>query len=115
MWINATYIYLLQLWYYKTIAFDINHPFGFCWGNGSTYQVTPDIQARDQVVMRMDGVQVSSSTVLPVIITQKSLSGHTITLTGTGVSSLSNPTFMECRIIQPALVNTSWCTCYSWW
>jgi hypothetical protein len=90
----------------KTIAYDVNHPFGYCWGVGSQYQVTPDIQAGDQIILKMDGIQVASSTVLPVKITAKSLNYHVITMAGSGVSSLPDPTFMDCRIVQPALVNT---------
>ncbi len=90
----------------KVIAFDINHPFGYCWGYGSAYQVTPDVQAGDQIIYKLDGVQIASSTVLPVKITSKALNNNVVTLSGTGVSSLPDPTFIECRIVQPALVNT---------
>ncbi len=90
----------------KVIAFDINHPFGYCWGYGSNYQVTPDVLAGDQIIFKMDGVQIASSTVLPVKITSRSLNNNVVTMSGTGVSSLPDPTFLDCRIVQPALVNT---------
>ncbi len=87
-------------------AFDINHPFGYCWGAGSKYQVTPDVQAGDQVVIKVDGVQIAASTVLPIKIVQKNIVQNVVTLSGTGVLALPDPTFIDCRIVQPALVNT---------
>ncbi len=87
-------------------AFDINHPFGYCWGAGSTYQVTPDVQAGDQVIIKINGVEIASSTVLPIKITQKAIVQNVVVLSGTGVSALPDPNFIDCRIVQPALVNT---------
>ncbi len=90
----------------KFIAFDINHDFGYCWGAGSDYQVTPDIQPGDSVIIKHNGVQIASNTALPVHITKTSIDQHVVKLTGTGVLSLASPNFIECRIINPTLVNS---------
>ncbi|MEA2246671.1 MAG: hypothetical protein QOH46_1200, partial [Solirubrobacteraceae bacterium] len=38
------------------VAFEINHPGGYCWGNDTGLNVTPDIRAGDKVSIKFDGV-----------------------------------------------------------
>src|SRR5919108_886657 len=33
------------------VAFEINHPGGYCWGNGTDLQVTPDIRPGDKATI----------------------------------------------------------------
>ena len=37
------------------VAFEVNHPGGYCWGAGTGLNVTPDIQPGDIVVARRSG------------------------------------------------------------
>jgi hypothetical protein len=45
------------------IAFDINHPGGVCWGNGTSLQVTPDIKPGDTATIKFGGVAAGDTTV----------------------------------------------------
>ncbi|MFL6064668.1 MAG: chitobiase/beta-hexosaminidase C-terminal domain-containing protein [Friedmanniella sp.] len=89
------------------VAFEINHPGGYCWGAGTGLNVTPDIKAGDvATVTWSDGTSgdttVSSATVTKDMV----LSGSTLTVTGT-IGSDVNPAQMEQRIINPDLVDTA--------
>jgi hypothetical protein len=35
------------------VAFEINHPGGYCWGDGTGLSVTPDIRAGDKVYISL--------------------------------------------------------------
>ncbi|NUS52640.1 MAG: fibronectin type III domain-containing protein [Nocardioidaceae bacterium] len=93
------------------VAFEINHPGGVCWGNGTNLNVTPDIQAGDVVSITFpDGSHDETTTSSATVIHDMVQDGTTITVDGTfNVDPASplpvvNPDFLEQRIIQPDLV-----------
>jgi hypothetical protein len=45
------------------VAFEINHPGGVCWGNGTALQVTPDIQPGDTATIKFAGTAAGDTTV----------------------------------------------------
>ena len=89
------------------VAFEINHPGGVCWGNGTGLKVTPDILPGDTVSISFAGVVVGDTTVQDAYVTQNSvLAGSTVTVTG-HIGAGVDPTFTEQRIVEPALVDTA--------
>jgi hypothetical protein len=88
------------------VAFEINHPGGVCWGNGTGVKVTPDIQPGDTVSISFAGQIAGDTTVQDAFVTQSSvLAGSTVTVTG-HIGAGVNPDFTEQRIVEPALVDT---------
>jgi hypothetical protein len=88
------------------VAFEVNHPGGYCWGNETALSVTPDIRAGDKVSLSFDGVNAGDTTVQDSSVTQHAtLSGSTVTVIGRIASSV-NGAQMEQRIINPDLVDT---------
>ena len=45
------------------VAFEVNHPGGVCWGNGTNLKVTPDIQSGDKVTIKFAGTGAGDTTV----------------------------------------------------
>jgi hypothetical protein len=45
------------------VAFEINHPGGQCWGNGTALKVTPDILPGDKATVSFDGAAAGDATV----------------------------------------------------
>jgi hypothetical protein len=89
------------------VAFEVNHPGGYCWGAGTALNVTPDVQPGDVAKITLanglsDDMTVSDATVTA----DASLSGSTLTVDGT-IGPDVNPDFMEQRIINPDLVATT--------
>ena len=88
------------------VAFEINHPGGVCWGNGTALQVTPDIQPGDVAAISFGGSVVGDTRVQDAFVTQdSSLSGSTLTVKG-HIGSGVNTDNTEQRIVEPALVDT---------
>jgi Fibronectin type III domain/Chitobiase/beta-hexosaminidase C-terminal domain len=91
-------------------AFEINHPGGVCWGNGTGLQVTPDIKAGDKVTLKVGSTVIGDTTVQPVAVTQTgqysqtSDGRHVVTVSGT--IGNANPTQLEQRIVNPELTDT---------
>ncbi|CAH0196654.1 hypothetical protein SRABI83_01801 [Arthrobacter sp. Bi83] len=89
------------------VAFEVNHPGGYCWGAGTGLNVTPDIQPGDTVSLKFGATAAGDTRVLDTYVTADSiLSGSTVTVkghVGTGV----NRAQMEQRIIEPALTATT--------
>ncbi len=95
------------------IAFEVNHPGGYCWGAGSTLQATPDIRRGsidangvvtpgDSLILRQ-GVNIIASTVVQNgIITDRNIVDNVITIQGE-VFGLVDPLAIEARIVAPAL------------
>ena len=48
------------------VAFEINHPGGVCWGEGTGVKVTPDIIAGDVVTLSFGSTKVATTTTLDV-------------------------------------------------
>jgi len=87
------------------VAFEINHPGGVCWGNGTALNVTPDILAGDVVSVSFpDGSHDETTTSSATVTEDMTRSGTTVTVEGTFDPTLVNPDFLEQRIINPDLV-----------
>jgi hypothetical protein len=90
------------------VAFEVNHPGGYCWGNGTGINVTPDIRPGDKVTLKFDGVAVGDTVVQDAMVTKHAeLQADGVTLKVYGrIAPDVNPAQMEQRIINPDLVNT---------
>jgi hypothetical protein len=91
------------------VAFEVNHPGGVCWGNGTSLQVTPDIQPGDVVAIKFGSTVAADTTVLDAgfvdAVADTSLSGSTLTVKGhLGTVNRPDPASMEQRIVNPDLV-----------
>jgi hypothetical protein len=94
------------------VAFEINHPGGYCWGAGTGLQVTPDIQPGDIASIRFGDVKAGETRVQDGIVTaDASVStttrdGDTVTVHGhLGADVIKENT--EQRIIEPGLTDTA--------
>src|SRR3954447_1827141 len=86
------------------VAFEINHPGGYCWGAGTGLNVTPDIQAKDVVSIKFtDGTSGETTTAGAAVTGDATVSGSTVTVNGN--ISGANPAQMEQRIVNPDLVD----------
>ena len=64
------------------VAFEINHPGGYCWGAGTGLNVTPDIQAGDVVSLSFNGIRGAATTTLDIFANDAVQTGTTVTVTG---------------------------------
>jgi hypothetical protein len=90
------------------VAFEINHPGGVCWGNGTDLKVTPDILPGDVVSIEIGGQVLAATTVGDAYVTTGSTlspDGLTMTVVGHIGPSVDRDNF-EQRIIEPALRDT---------
>ena len=90
------------------VAFEINHPGGVCWGNGTSLKVTPDILPGDVVSIEIGGNVLAATTVGDSYVTTGSTlspNGLTMTVTGRIGPDVDRANF-EQRIIEPALRDT---------
>jgi hypothetical protein len=87
-------------------AIEVNHPGGLCWGAGGGLQVTPDIRAGDVVSVKFGGTVAADATALDVGVTGGALTTPTTLVIQGRLGSEVDPTFLEERIIQPALRDT---------
>jgi hypothetical protein len=93
------------------VAFEINHPGGYCWGAGTNLKVTPDILPGDVVSISFGGVKVAATTVQDAragnsfIDLAADSSGATMKVVG-HIATTIDPANFEQRIIEPALVDT---------
>jgi hypothetical protein len=89
------------------VAFEVNHPGGVCWGNGTALNVTPDIVPGDKVTMSFGGVADSDTTVADAFATAKGVvTGNTLTVTG-HIGATVDPAQTEQRIVNPDLLATA--------
>ena len=89
------------------VAFEVNHPGGVCWGNGTSLKVTPDIMPGDVVSMSFAAAVAGDTTVQDAYVTEKSvITGNTLTVTG-HIGAGVNPAFTEQRIVNPDLLATA--------
>src|SRR3954471_19678936 len=85
------------------VAFEINHPGGYCWGAGTGLNVTPDIQKGDKVSIKFaDGASGDTTVSTGTATTHAALSGNTVTVTGSYGADV-NPAQVEVRIVNPDL------------
>jgi hypothetical protein len=88
------------------VAFEINHPGGVCWGNGTTIKVTPDIQPGDVASISFAGSVVGDTEVQDAFVTQDaSVIGSTVLVKG-HIGAGVDPNNTEQRIVEPALIDT---------
>jgi len=89
------------------VAFEVNHPGGVCWGNGTNLKVTPDIRPGDKVSISFGGVAAGDTTVQDAYVTEKSVvTGSTLTVTG-HIGAGVDPANTEQRIVNPDLRATA--------
>jgi len=86
-------------------AFEINHPGARCWGDGTTLKITPDIQAGDLVTVKSGALLLGDMTISNGYITDYSLAGRTLTITGF-VGSTVIAGNVEVRVVNPLLLDT---------
>ncbi len=88
------------------VAFEVNHPGGYCWGAGTGLNVTPDILPGDVVSLSFGGTRVAATETLDIAADDAKQTGSTVVVTGhIGNGVLHDQ--MEQRIIEPALVDTA--------
>src|SRR3954454_13802052 len=92
------------------VAFEINHPGGYCWGAGTGLNVTPDIRPGDKATISFNGIEAGDTTAANTYVTQDmTLTGsptkNTVVVHGYAGPGV-NQQQMEVRIIQPDLVDT---------
>ncbi|WP_127505594.1 fibronectin type III domain-containing protein [Actinoplanes solisilvae] len=88
------------------VAFEINHPGGYCWGAGTGLNVTPDILPGDVASIRFGDVPVAQTTVQDAYVNADAVqSGTTVTVTG-HIGPTVNRADVEQRIVEPALTDT---------
>jgi hypothetical protein len=89
------------------VAFEINHPGGYCWGAGTGLSVTPNIQPGDVATVTFEDGTTGDTTVADAAVTSDAvLNGNTLTVTGHVGASVIRAQ-MEQRIINPDLVDTA--------
>ena len=89
------------------VAFEVNHPGGVCWGNGTSLKVTPDIQAGDKVTIKFAGTGAGDTTVADAAVgpSHATLAADGVTVTVKGhLGTTVNPAQLEQRIVNPDLV-----------
>ncbi|KAI8917618.1 hypothetical protein DFJ77DRAFT_312140 [Powellomyces hirtus] len=89
------------------VAFEINHPGGVCWGEGTGLKVTPDIIPGDRIAVSINGQVLADSTVQNVAIEKIDYvpGSRVFTITGNVAAGipLANT---EVRVINPSLTAT---------
>ena len=88
------------------VAFEINHPGGYCWGAGTGVNVTPDIVPGDEVTIIIGGLPLGTTTVADVHASDAQLQPDGVTMIVTGRIAGIPADQMEQRIIEAALVDT---------
>jgi hypothetical protein len=93
------------------VAFEINHPGGYCWGAGTGLNITPDIQPGDAVSIRFGNTEAGETIAQDAFvdadaaITTTTLNGDTVLVKGhIGADVIKDNT--EQRIVEPALTDT---------
>jgi Chitobiase/beta-hexosaminidase C-terminal domain/Fibronectin type III domain len=94
------------------VAFEINHPGGYCWGAGTGLKVTPDILPGDVASIRFGGTKAGDTRVQDGFVTADAalsttnLTNDTVTVVGRiGPDVIKDNT--EQRIVEPALTGTA--------
>src|SRR3954447_13760913 len=86
------------------VAFEVNHPGGYCWGAGTGLNVTPDIRPGDKATIKFNGIEAGDTIAGNTYVTEDmtltgSLTKNTVVVhgyTGPGV----NQAQMEVRVIN---------------
>ncbi|BFU42633.1 fibronectin type III domain-containing protein [Krasilnikovia sp. MM14-A1004] len=89
------------------VAFEINHPGGYCWGAGTGLKITPDIQPGDVASIRFGDTPVAQTVAGDAYVTGDAVQdGTTVTVTGHIGPSVDRAN-TEQRIVEPALTDTA--------
>jgi hypothetical protein len=91
------------------VAFEINHPGGACWGDGTGLKVTPDLIPGDKATISFDGeANAGDTTVQDAYATAINYTPGDTTFTVTGhIGAGVIPAQTEQRIVNPALRDTA--------
>jgi len=90
------------------VAFEVNHPGGYCWGAGTGLKVTPDIKGGDVVTMKFAGQAVGDTTVAGAAVTEVQYSpGSNIVKVLGRLGAADNPLQLEQRVVNPELKDTA--------
>ncbi len=94
------------------VAFEVNHPGGACWGDGTGLMVTPDILPGDVAAISFDGVNAGDTRVQDGYVNADAVLGttrllhDTVTVSGhIGAGVIQDNT--EQRIVDPALTEAA--------
>ena len=88
------------------VAFEVNHPGGICWGEGTTLKITPDIKAGDVVTVKSGALLLGDATIQNGYISGYNLIGNTLTITGFIDSTVIKEN-VEVRIVNKLLLGTT--------
>jgi hypothetical protein len=88
------------------VAFEVNHPGGICWGDGTTLKITPDIQPGDEVTVKSGALILGGMTIQNGYISNYNLVGNTLRITGFVASTVITNN-IEVRIVNTLLLGTS--------
>ena len=91
------------------VAFEINHPGGVCWGNGTSLNVTPDIQPGDKASISFGGTVAGDTTVQDAFAVEPPVyvdGSDTYKVTG-HIAADVDPAQLEQRTVNPALTDTT--------
>lgn len=91
------------------VAFEINHPGGVCWGNGTSLNVTPDIQPGDKASISFGGTVAGDTTVQDVFAVEPPVyidGSDTYKVTG-HIAADVDPAQLEQRTVNPAFTDTT--------
>ncbi len=90
------------------VAFEINHPGGYCWGAGTGLKVTPDIQGGDVVRIKFAGQDAGDTTVAGSAVTEVQYANGSNTVKVIGrLAAGDNPLQLEQRVVNPDLRDTA--------
>ena len=90
------------------VAFEINHPGGVCWGNGTALKVTPDIKPGDKATIKFAGDEAGDTIAQDAYVTRVNYAPGATTFTVDGhVGAGVNRAQIEQRIVNPDLVDTA--------
>ena len=90
------------------VAFEVNHPGGYCWGAGTDLQVTPDIQPGDTARITFSGEPGGDTTVQDSYVTGVNYQPGQATFTVVGHAGAGvNKNHMEQRNVNPDLTDTA--------
>lgn len=94
------------------VAFEVNHPGGYCWGEGGGLNVTPDILPGDIVSLKIQGVNglpdvYDATTVLDVHASDAVKLDVDTMVVDVHIGNGVDPANVEQRIVEPALRETT--------
>lgn len=91
------------------VAFEVNHPGGVCWGNGTELKITPDILPGDKLTISFAGSAVGDTTVQDAYAIEPPAyvaGSNTFTVNGHIAASVDR-TMVEQRTVNPELTSTA--------